>query len=114
MKMYNEAYREKNAEILENKRIVKLYGITSEDLEKIIQKQDNKCAICGKPFEKKILHGRDKNKRPHVDHDHDLNFVRGILCSCCNTAIGLLQEDPRIVRLAAKYLEEANASFNNR
>lgn len=39
-----------------------------------------------------------------VDHDHATGEVRGLLCNRCNQAIGLLQDDPLIVRSALVYL----------
>lgn len=47
--------------------------------------------------------------RMAVDHCHDTGAVRGLLCSNCNTALGLLGEDPdRILDLLA-YLNKAKA-----
>jgi hypothetical protein len=40
-----------------------------------------------------------------VDHDHRSGAVRGLLCNACNTALGLLGEQPDRFREAAKYLE---------
>ncbi len=36
----------------------------------------------------------ERRSRMAIDHDHKTGRVRGILCSPCNTALGLLQEDP--------------------
>jgi hypothetical protein len=55
------------------------------------------CEICGKQADKKRL---------AIDHKHGTNTIRGILCSHCNNAIGLLNDDPAIVRRMAQYLEE--------
>lgn len=41
-----------------------------------------------------------------VDHCHENGHVRGLLCSSCNTAIGLLRDDPAILRSAIAYLEK--------
>jgi hypothetical protein len=49
------------------------------------KKQDSKCAICEKYF---ILGGR---KGLYVDHCHDTNTVRGLLCPSCNSGLGMLQ-----------------------
>lgn len=43
--------------------------------------------------------------RLHVDHCHNSGRFRGFLCSSCNTAIGHLQDNPKIIRSAIKYLE---------
>lgn len=40
----------------------------------------------------------------HFDHDHATGLFRGWLCSCCNTAIGLLKDDPQRAINAANYL----------
>ena len=59
-----------------------LYGITQEDYNLLLEKQDGKCAICKRPpKEGKIL---------CVDHCHGTGKVRGLLCHGCNTAIGKL------------------------
>lgn len=41
-----------------------------------------------------------------IDHDHATSVVRGMLCFHCNTAIGLLMDDPAIATRAAEYLRE--------
>jgi hypothetical protein len=41
-----------------------------------------------------------------VDHCHQTDRVRGLLCSKCNLLIGLAKEDPTILKTAASYLEE--------
>lgn len=39
-----------------------------------------------------------------MDHDHKTGKVRGLLCTPCNTGIGMLQDDPEIVKKALDYL----------
>jgi hypothetical protein len=39
-----------------------------------------------------------------VDHDHATGRVRGLLCAACNAALGLLQDNPRVILSAADYL----------
>ena len=57
------------------------------------------CAVCGgsEPG------GRFGNW--HIDHDHGTGEVRGILCSACNTTLGLMGDSPERLRAAADYLE---------
>ncbi len=79
-----------------------LYGITAEEFNALISKQDGRCAVCQRERPSK---GRDFC----VDHDHETGIIRGILCIQCNAALGLLSESREtIIRLAA-YLERDNA-----
>lgn len=40
-----------------------------------------------------------------VDHDHETGCLRGLLCEGCNRGIGLLRDDPDLLRRAADYIE---------
>lgn len=42
-----------------------------------------------------------------LDHDHHTGAFRGWLCYACNTAIGMLGDDPDRCRRAADYIEAA-------
>ena len=42
-----------------------------------------------------------------VDHCHRTKRIRGILCHRCNLGIGHFNDDPGVLRAAAKYLENA-------
>lgn len=80
------------------------YGIGLEEYEKLLAQQNYSCKICGtkKP-------GRKDVKRFAVDHCHKTNKIRGLLCMACNTAIGLLNEDPKFFDAAQSYLRENRA-----
>lgn len=56
------------------------YGITNEQLAEMVAVQGNRCALCGS----------DNPKAPRwcIDHDHQSNKIRGLLCHSCNTALG--------------------------
>lgn len=75
------------------------YGITQAELDALIEKQGGRCAICGGP-------PNGAGKRLHIDHCHQTGRVRGLLCSKCNTMIGLADNDPCRLRDAADYLKE--------
>lgn len=75
------------------------YGLSIEEYQKLLSKQNNLCAICGC----EIL---DKQNRPHVDHNHITNKVRGILCHNCNVGIGHLKDSVVLLKNAIKYLED--------
>ncbi len=62
--------------------------------------QKNRCAICDLVFKAGGLHG------PHVDHDHDVHRLRGLLCFRCNLLLGYAEDDPELLKRAAAYLEQ--------
>jgi len=61
--------------------------------------QDCKCAICGKTEQ-------ENKKRLAVDHCHATGKVRKLLCSHCNTALGLVNDDQNILIEMLSYLKE--------
>ena len=76
------------------------YGLTVEQRDQMIAGQDGRCLVCG------TLFGLLKANRPHVDHDHATGRVRGVLCVGCNTMLGKAADSAKLLRKAAKYLEE--------
>jgi hypothetical protein len=73
------------------RRKLRQYGIAIEEYETMLVEQDGKCAICKHP-ETAIMNGKPMSLA--VDHCHTTDAVRGLLCTNCNRALGLLQEDP--------------------
>lgn len=88
---------------LARNRDLKKYGITLEDLEKMLRDQDNKCAICGKEI---FLFGASKKITAHVDHDHKTGKVRGLLCQECNTGLGKFMDNTDYLLSAVSYLKK--------
>ena len=72
-------------------------GISAQELLDFLVVQKFRCAIC----RRKPGDGFDIFQ---VDHDHDTNKVRGLLCNQCNVGLGFLQDNYSIVVMAAKYL----------
>lgn len=75
------------------------YGLTKSDFDKIFAKQGGKCPICGNAGDESEF---------VVDHCHKTGIVRGLLHNQCNTALGLLRDDPAIIYQASAYLEKTN------
>lgn len=99
--IYRKYRRSKKGKI-KNKRWAKKkrlmdYGITEEVLENIKQKQNNKCAICGKII-------NEFTKDFAIDHDHKTGKVRGLLCMNCNIGLGAFRDNKTIMRKAIDYL----------
>jgi hypothetical protein len=55
----------------------------------------NRCGICENP----IL-----GKNAHLDHCHNTGIIRGLLCNCCNSALGLLRDRLDILDKMRAYL----------
>lgn len=79
------------------------YGITKEQYLEMSAAQNDKCACCGRPESATTPSG--KVKALCVDHCHKTNVVRGLLCSNCNSGLGMFKDDPAIILSAAAYLE---------
>lgn len=100
-KTYHEEYRQRpDVRDKVRTRNLELYGLTNEGFNEIWTAQDGRCAICDIPL--KPL-GRDKDSVT-VDHNHDTDEVRGLLCRSCNAGIGALKDSPAVLIAAAEYL----------
>lgn len=71
------------------------YGMSLADLHAFRAHHQHQCGICSA---KEIL---------YIDHDHATGRPRGLLCPACNSAIGLLGEDPARFAAALAYLQRA-------
>lgn len=79
------------------------FGVDAAWHSRTLKKQEYKCAICG--CEATDLDRNKGKTRFNVDHDHTTGAVRGLLCSKCNMAIGMLKDSPSLLRKAADYLD---------
>lgn len=80
-------------------KLKKLYDLTEQEYIDIYVKQDGKCAICRSDVEY-------RGSATHMDHCHNSGAIREILCSHCNTAIGLLKENTEIMYRAIEYIKK--------
>lgn len=67
------------------------------DYDALFVEQKGRCAICG-------IDSEAYGKRFSVDHDHEQGFPRALLCSHCNTLVGMADEDVEILKAAIGYL----------
>lgn len=81
------------------------YGITTKEYQEILDKQNNQCKICGHSLYK-------NNKKPNIDHNHDNNIIRGILCHHCNLMLGHFKEQPHILHRAIQYLKNDSIVYD--
>lgn len=89
---------------------LRTYGVTPDEYAAMLARQNNVCAICGKP-ERHVHYHTGQVRQLVVDHCHRTGRVRGLLCSLCNRAIALFDDDPNWLRKAADFLDE-NASIS--
>lgn len=84
-KDYKKRYREsgKAAIVWERHK----YGISKEDISY------RECLLCG------------STSNLHIDHCHEKNKFRGLLCGNCNTALGMFKDNVEVMRKAIKYIE---------
>jgi len=89
----NRSWQQDNRSKMRASMLRSRYNVTMSDYETMFTSQNGKCKICGKVA------------RLVVDHKHDgEGRVRGLLCQRCNTGIGLLLDDPAILRSAIAYV----------
>ena len=77
----------------------RIYGITEEQYNEMLQKQNGVCRFCKKSPE-------DNKQRLAVDHCHDTGKVRGLLCSTCNLGLGYFNDNIALLSEAILYLQE--------
>lgn len=88
---------EENKDKARNSQLIRHFGITLEEYNELLKKQNNVCAICGSSSGEKSF---------SVDHDHITGKVRGLLCRGCNVGIGNLKDDPELLEKAIIYIKK--------
>lgn len=79
----------------------KQYGLSSTDIDKILDRQQGKCLGCNND----LPLTRERGKTFVVDHNHKTGEVRGLLCNLCNRTLGFVKEDKQRLYQLAAYLE---------
>lgn len=75
------------------------YGFTKAEADAFLASTDHQCAIC----DKELVIGQGANG-VNVDHDHETGEYRGVLCTPCNTGLGLFRDDIFSLQTAVEYL----------
>jgi Recombination endonuclease VII len=72
----------------------------------LLKEQRGRCAICG----------TDKYRKDAIDefswaidHDHTTGKIRGLLCQCCNLALGAVKDNQNTLRKMVAYLKKHNS-----
>ena len=100
LKTYQKQYKAENPDKIKQNRnkyhLKKRYGLSPQEKQSMLDDQNNCCAICKIEF--------DDAKATHVDHNHDTNELRGILCRNCNLGLGHFKDSKNLILDAVKYL----------
>ena len=102
MRYYSKEWRQKHPErhkFFSRRYDLRQFGMTVESYEQMLLDQNNLCAICHEPDQ--------DGKRLAIDHDHETNRVRGLLCRRCNRAIGAFHDRADLLLSASEYLNHA-------
>lgn len=92
-------YYQNNKDKSKDRMLRRNYGISLEEYNSMLEEQNGNCYVCGKH------HTQQKNSLS-VDHCHTTGAVRRLLCSNCNTSLGLLKENIESVKKLIRYIEE--------
>jgi hypothetical protein len=75
------------------------YGVSQDQFDDMLASQSNSCAICQTT--------EPGSRAFHVDHCHETQQVRGLLCHHCNTGLGLFRDNTALLMRATEYLDAA-------
>ncbi len=73
-------------------------GVTPDQFRALFDAQQGRCGICAAELD---FLGKDTC----LDHDHDTDVVRGILCGRCNRGIGHMRDSIALLEAAIAYLQ---------
>lgn len=110
-KAYNDKWDRENKEKKKDSArwwsIKNKYNISKEEYLSLLESQNHKCKICN-------LESSDNlHNYLYVDHCHQTNEIRGLLCKSCNSLLGMAKDDVEILENAIKYLKESNEKLSN-
>ncbi len=99
-KQKRDVYWASKKDRMKDWRLQKTYKINISEYDALLNKQNMCCAICER-------HQTEFQRRLAVDHDHETGEIRGLLCHSCNTGIGSLKDDYRMLDKASQYLKRS-------
>lgn len=82
-------------EAMRARKLLRSFGLTIEDFDRMFEDQCGVCAICHQPettVDNRWAGAGVRVRRLSVDHDHVTGQVRGLLCMKCNTRLGYFEK----------------------
>lgn len=95
-----QAFRTDCKECVKEGQIRKKFDIDYLEYHKILKSQGYRCEICRCKLES------SRYTKFAIDHCHRTGKVRGLLCTNCNTGLGLFKDSPERLSGAIRYLQE--------
>jgi Recombination endonuclease VII len=92
---YRKEYRKRRKVEDRDAHLRRTFGFSTAGYEALLAAQGGGCAICGRVPGTAAL---------HVDHDHLIGEIRGLLCVGCNNALGQFKDDVGLLQRATSYL----------
>jgi hypothetical protein len=83
--------------------LLKRYGLTRADYDRMYAAQNGLCAMCAEP-ERRRQRGTERPALLGVDHDHRAQAVRELLCDRCNRLLGICDDDESLLLRGVEYL----------
>lgn len=87
-------YRKNNKDKIRIQKAMNAYDITEKEVVDLYLEEN--CGICSV----KIKNQRSK----HIDHCHETNRVRGVLCTNCNVGLGMFKDNEQNLLNAIKWI----------
>lgn len=88
------------------------YKLTHSEWKKLWERQNGRCAGCGKELAHPLLKELRKGLKPETDHLHregkqcETADVRGLLCHRCNSFLGKIRDNMDILQGLLLYLKQ--------
>lgn len=80
----------------------RVYGLTPDALDQLVVDSCGLCAVCLNQFA--------RIREPQIDHCHATNVVRELLCQKCNLLVGAIENSPKDLRAAVRYIKKHRAA----
>lgn len=93
-------WRDKNPDRQHATDIKRHYGLSLEDYNALLVKQEMKCALCDTQHDP-----TNKRGRLYVDHCHVSGKVRALLCSAHNSMLGYAEDKIETLEKSIAYLK---------
>lgn len=102
-RLYSIENKEKNKSRMQAWNLKAKFKISESDYREMLDNANKCCEICKKE--------ESQERRLSVDHNHATGVIRGLLCTKCNTSLGLLNTDigVELLQNAIEYIKRTES-----